>query len=160
MHDTNGTNRPSRVMGAAGALALALLALSGCSSTAGPETGADVEDVQQDVIEGTVDDADDAEEGDRVIISANVNDIISPLSFTIAGTDETTVDALLVIHDGKISGVEPGLTVQVTGIVHRDFDVAAAEKETGLDLDGALHEQWQGETYIAASQIDATVGSG
>jgi hypothetical protein len=158
MNDTNGTNRPSRIMAATGALALALLALSGCNSTAGPETGADVEDVQQDVIEGTVDEAEDAEEGERVTVSANVNDVISPLSFTIAGTDETTVDALLVIHDGKISGVEPGLAVQVTGIVHRDFDVAAAEKETGLDLDGALHEQWQGETYIVASQVDTNVG--
>jgi hypothetical protein len=85
--------------------------------------------------------------------------IISPTSFTIAGTDDTTVEPLLVVHDGTLKELAPDLTVAVTGTVHRTFDLPTVEDEIGLDFDDALFEEWEADPYIEASKIDTSVAS-
>jgi hypothetical protein len=35
------------------------------------------------------------------------------------------------------------------------FDTAEVEKETGINLDEALRQNWEGDSYIVASQVVA-----
>lgn len=135
--------------------------LAGCdTNTAGPETGTDVEEVQPDAFRDTVEEAEQAEDGESVTVSAELNEIISPSSFTIAGTDETSVEPLLVVHDQQLPQIQPGDAVQVTGTVYRNIQLPRLEETAGLDLDDAMHEEWEGKTSIVATEISALEGTG
>lgn len=150
---------------------MAAFGLVGCNSTSGPEEGADVEDIVEE--EPVVDEADtgpydgvydqgfyddvDTYVGEEVTVSADVNEILTPKSFTIAGTDDTTVEALLVLHDTELPEVTPGLTVGVTGTVQEAFDLPTVEEEMGVDLDDAAFEDWDGEPYIEATSVDTSL---
>ncbi|KQO02140.1 hypothetical protein ASF21_16070 [Arthrobacter sp. Leaf234] len=150
---------------------MAAFGLVGCNSTSGTEEGADVEDIVEE--EPVVDEADagpydgvydqgfyddvDTYVGEEVTVSADVNEILSPMSFTIAGTDDTTVDALLVLHDTELPEVTAGLTVGVTGTVQEAFDLPTVEEEMGVDLDDAAFEDWDGEPYIEATSVDTSL---
>lgn len=165
-------------IGAGAALSIGALGLAGCS-TAGPETGTDVEDVQESAeeveeqVEENVETAaepgfeglytdefyEDAEslDGQTVVVSAKVNEVIDENSFTIAGTDETTVEELLIVHDGIFPDVEEGAVVQVTGVVHYLFAIEDVEGEFGITLDEDLFVDFEASPYIAATDIDAIV---
>lgn len=155
----------TRTLALAGIIPLAALSLVGCNSTSGSEEGADVQDVVEEDSEtapydGALDsefyDAYSSYIGEEVTVSADVNEIVSDTSFTIAGTDDTTVDALLVVADGEMAEVEPGLTVSVTGTVMESFDLPTVEDETGLDLEEDAYADYDGENYIVASEVDAS----
>ena len=168
------------VLGTAPVLAFGL---AGCS-TAGSEEGADVEDVQELEEEETTDDDvdagsgaegdadtpydglydqgfyDDFQEvyaGETVTVTALVNQVVSPESFTIAGTDDTTVDELLVLHDGSTTGLESDLDVSVTGTAEQEFVLVDVEESMGVDLDDDAFADWEGMPYIDASTVDGTV---
>lgn len=154
---------------------MAIVGLVGCNSTSGTEEGADVEDIveEEPVAEEPAGDADagpydgvydqgfyddmDSYVGEEVTVSADVNEILTPMSFTIAGTDDTTVEALLVLHDKELPEVTPGLTVGVTGTVQKAFDLPTVEEEMGVDLDDAAFEDWGGEPYIEAASVDTSL---
>lgn len=149
-------------------LAVSMLGLTACSEdTAGPETGTDVADIQEeDVVEpydGVYDSEfyDDVEsyDGEEVTVSADVNEVVSSTSFIIAGTDDTAVEPLLVVHDGEMTELEPDLTVAVTGTVHQTFDLPTVEEDMGLDLDDGLYEEFDAQPYIEATSIDTSVAS-
>lgn len=157
-------------------LPFAALGLTGCD-TSGTEEGADVEDVVEEdadagaaVEEETVEpydglydqafyDEKDTYIGEEVILSADVNEIVSPSSFTIAGTDDTTVEPLLVVSAEEMSEVEPGLTVEVTGIVHEAFDLPTVEEEMDLELEDETFEDWDGQSYVEATNVDTSVAA-
>lgn len=169
------TRKPNPFMrlALAGALSFTALGVASCG-TEGPETGADVEDVQEAPEEtetnnaanpfdgpydqGFLDDV-DVREGQEVTVSANVNEIITPEAFTIAGTEDTTVDPLLVLHKNAEPELKPDLTVKVTGTVQVAFDLPAVEKDLDVDLDDALFEDWDGKPYLQASEIDTSVAA-
>jgi hypothetical protein len=136
------------------AMAVAVLATAfsagGCSSAA-PAKGTDIEDVHLDVIREVVPDGD--LEYKRVTVPGRVKTIISPSAFSIKDADKPSVDDLLILHKNELTGVKPGASVNVTGIVYRGFDVAEVKKETGIDLDQSLSRQWQGDSYIVASDV-------
>lgn len=162
-------NRPQPGITVIGLIAVSALSLTACGSdTAGAETGTDVEDIQEEPAvaepyDGVYDTAFyegvESYDGEEVTVSADINEIISPTSFTIAGTDDTTVEPLLIVHDGTLQELAPDLTVAVTGTVHRTFDLPTVEDEIGLDFDDALFEEWEAEPYIEASKIDTSVAS-
>lgn len=172
----NKKNRLARAA-ALGAVPVLALGLVGCSNdTAGPESGADVEDVQEldededpgtveeevtDVYDGLYDanfyDNYDEYEGEEVTVSAKVNEVLSPEVFTIAGTEDTTVDALPILHTDPLDDLAADVDVQVTGIAEVAFDIAAIEEDKGIDLDDELFEEWDGQPYIDASTVDTTV---
>ena len=160
---------------AIGAGLLLLPALAACTNdTAGPETGADVEDVQEGDVsdeEVTADDDIDPYDGiygndfydsivdyadTEVILSANVGEVLSDEAMTIAGTEDTSVEPLLVIHEEPVADLEADLTIQVTGIAYEEFEIADVEERTGLDLDDEQFEEWEGEPYVEATQIDSS----
>lgn len=153
----------TRTLALAGIIPLAGLSLVGCSGTSGSEEGADVEDVVEEDSEtapynGALDsefyDAYQSYLGEEVTVSADVNEVVSETSFTIAGTDDTTVEALLVVAEGEMAEVEPGLAVSVTGTVMESFDLPTVEEDTGLDLEEDAYADYDGENYIVASAVD------
>ena len=58
------------------------------------------------------------------------------------------------MNQSGTGAIEPGATVQVTGIVYRGFDVADVKQETGVELDQAQYQAWEGDSYIVASGVD------
>ncbi|WP_159617243.1 hypothetical protein [Arthrobacter zhaoguopingii] len=158
-----------RRVAAAAILPMAVLGATACS-TAGSEEGASVEDIVDEPVEkdeiadpyaGQYDEGFQQEMNsyvdEEVTLSATVNEIISPVSFTIAGTDDTTVDELLIVHDEELPDVDPGQVVEVTGTVHEALDLPTVEEERGIDLEDDLYEDWDSETYVEAVSIDASV---
>lgn len=172
--DTASKNVRLRKTAAALVLPFAALSFVGCG-TSGPEEGTTAEEVAEGgdeaaVAEGTgalaydgvydsafVEDYDSLV-GEEVTVSAEVNTIISPNALTIAGTDDTTVEPLLVMHNqGDLPDVQEGLTIGVTGTVKEAFDVVTVEEDLGIDLDDDLYADWEGERYIQANSVDASV---
>ena len=94
---------------------------------------------------------------EQVTVSAKVNEILSPEVFTIAGTDDTTVDPLPILHQDPLDDLARDLVVRVTGIARVSFDIATVEEEMGIDLDDELFGEWEGQPYIEASVVDTTV---
>jgi hypothetical protein len=142
--------------------ATAALGLTACSDTAGSEEGADVADVVEeeplDDFDGPYDSdfADDIDdyEGTKVTLSADVNEVITPDAFTIAGTDDTTVEALLVVGAEQDDELAPETTVEVTGTVHDSFVLADVEEELGDLGDDALFADWEEEPYVVADDVE------
>jgi hypothetical protein len=136
-----GQARARRVTGAVVAAGLGLGVLAGCGNdTAGPETGASVEDVQEEpAAEEPLDEepaagaqevgADEARSfvGQTVTVSADVNEILGPQAFTIAGTENTDAEPLLVIANQPDQLVQPDSALAVTGTVRQAFDLPAVE---------------------------------
>lgn len=143
---------PLRLARAAAVIA-AFLALSGCgTSEPTPETGTEIEDVQLDAIREVVPDAD--LEFKEVTVRGQVEKAISPSGFSISDPEDPAVEELLIVNQSGTGAIEPGATVQVTGIVYRGFDVADVKQETGVELDQAQYQAWEGDSYIVASGVD------
>jgi hypothetical protein len=151
-----------------GIVAASTLGLTACSEdTAGPETGTDVGDIQGEGGEARgphdgeydIDFYEDLESyaDQEVTVSADVNEVVSPTAFTIAGTDDTTVEELLILGAEDTTVLEPEMTVAVTGTVHPEFVIEDVEQDLGVDLDDALFEVWFQEPYIVAESVDTSV---
>lgn len=162
--------RPLTTTVVAGAFALSALGLTACGGdTAGSEAGTDVADIQKEsapaavvgpfngVYDTAFYDRVQSYDGEKVTVSAKVNEVVSPTSFTIAGTEDTAVGPMLVVSATEVSGVKPDLAVSVTGTVHKAFDLPTVEKSMGVDLDDALYEPFDQEPYIEATKIDTSV---
>lgn len=91
--------------------------------------------------------------GEEVTLSAQVREPLDAQGFTLAGMDETTVDPLLVLHEGEAQQLEPGQAVFVKGTVYEYLDIAEVENELGVDLDEALYEQWENDPYLLATSV-------
>ena len=141
--------------GAAAVAASAALVLGGCGGTAGPETGTDVEDVQEEPAAGVFEDFSEAQNfaGQQVTVSAEVDEIIGPNAFTIA---DDAGEQLLVVSGGTRQ-LNRDTPVQVTGTVRRAFNLAEAEQFASGDFNDAAYTDFSGEPYIQASNIDTTV---
>lgn len=157
---------------AIGAGLLLLPALAACSNdTAGPEADVDVEDVlegNEEVLEepnpGRYEDIYDKEFFDSitnyidtdVTLSARVNAILSEQALTITGTDDATVDPLLIIHKDPAFGLEEDIAVQVTGRPYSRLLIGELEDRLGIDLNDELLADWEGQPYVEATVIDTS----
>lgn len=172
-------------LAAIGVLSAAAFGMTACG-TAGTETGTDVEDVQEgEVVQTTgpaeATDAPAAERaagpyvgpydtnfyddavtyaGEEVTLSAKVGEIVSPMAFTIAGTDDTTVSPLLIISGEKMTDLEEGQVVEVTGTVHEAFDLPKVNEEMQEDLDDDLLGDYDGQPYVKATKVSTDVPAG
>lgn len=152
---------------AGGVLALTAMSLAACGDTAGPETGTDVQDIQEAADDGPYEgpydrsfsEDLDSYQDEEVTVSADVAEVLSPSSFVIAGTDDTAVEPLLVVGATEVTGLEPDLTVAVTGTVDETFVLAEVEEELGVDLDDALYTAYDQEPYLKATGVDTSVAS-
>ena len=151
--------------GVAAFAAASTLGLTACGGdTAGTEAGADVEDVTEEepLEDGPYDGVYDTAfyedintwVGQEVVLSADVNEVITPTAFTIAGTDDTSVEPLLVVGATENNGLAAETTVEVTGTVQEAFVVTEVEEELGIDLDDALFEEYAEENYVVAENVE------
>lgn len=126
--------------------------LSGCQESS-QETpgGTEVEDVHLD----TFRDAGDELEYKEVSVQGQVAQNISPSAFSISDPDDPGVDELFILDKSGTAAVEPGMKVNVRGIVYIGFDVSEIKQSHGVELDPALEQEWEGQTYIVASNVDA-----
>lgn len=138
------------------ALIFATTAVAGCDAS-DPKPGAtvEIEEVHLDAIRESVP---DVKEYTEVTVPGVVKAIVSPSTFTIADPAEPLVEELLIVHENPLDGISPETRVKVTGVVYRGFDVAEVKNETGVELDQALHDQWQGDSYIVSSNIETSAG--
>ncbi|HET9860047.1 MAG TPA: hypothetical protein VFQ19_09735 [Nocardioidaceae bacterium] len=156
---------------AAGLLAMSTFGLVACSEdTAGSEEGVSVEDVQEGGEDGgasAYDGAYDSDfetdvtsyEGETVTVSAEIDEILGDQAFTIAGTEDTDVEPLVVIHKDAMENLEAGTVVEVTGVVHKALDVPKVEDAIETDMDDVVLEDFEAEPYIEATNIDSSVES-
>jgi hypothetical protein len=149
-------------------LAVSALSLSACGDTAGPEQGADVESVQEEAddaegydgpYDGRFSDDLNSYVGKKVTVSADVSRQLSPTAFTIAGTDDTSVEPLLILGADPATQITEDLTVKVTGTVVTNFDLATVEEEKSVDLTDEMFADFEGEPYIDAITVDTSVAS-
>ncbi|NEK84960.1 hypothetical protein GCU60_04170 [Blastococcus saxobsidens] len=158
--------RSLRSPAAAGLLLASTGVLAGCGQDDSTGAGADasVGDVQQ---EGSTEAYDgpyttrfaaevQSYDGKTVALSADVNRVLGPAAFSLAGTDDTTIQPLLVVAPDADTEVRTDHTVAVTGTVHLSFDLAAVEQETGTDLDDGLLERFDGKPYLTAGRVEAS----
>lgn len=159
--------RTLRRSGAAALAASAALVLGGCGDTAGPETGTDVKDIQEeggavgddggagggaDGDDGGVFEDPQSFAGQEVTVSAEVSEIVGPNAFTI-GADNA--EPLLVVHDGS-SAPTVDTPIQVTGTVMKSFALPDEEEFFDADFDDPLFVDYDGEPYVRAGAIDTT----
>jgi hypothetical protein len=133
---------------------LGVVGLAGCGDdeTAGPETSADVEGVQDEEFWNDV----DAWVGKKVTVSAEVNKVISGNAFTIAGDEDSDTDELLVVS-ADVTKVREDSVVKVTGTVKDGFNAKEVGQELDVEEDPGIFTGWEGKNYIQASSIDTSV---
>lgn len=156
----------ARRAAAAAAVVMSMLALSACGTDdAEPDNGHEIEDLEDEFLvtgesrDGTeeprfIDDL-GSYDGQVVTVSSDILEVISPNSFVIGGPDEVTLDPVLVVSADEIV-LDPDLEARVTGVVHLAFDLATAEAELGLDLPDEVYRDWDGETFIVATDVKVT----
>lgn len=129
------------------ALSLAFGATACQDDSAGPEVGADVEDVQIEEFGADP----EAFIGEEVTVSGAVSEVLGPNSFTIGGGD-VGGDALLVVSATTFD-LNEGEVVEVTGEVTADFVVADVEDDLAIDFTPDI-ETFVSENYIVASEVE------
>lgn len=95
--------------------------------------------------------------GQRVTVSAEVDEVLSPNAFTIAGTAGSGgADGLLIVSAPTGTPVTEEDVVAGTGTVREELDLTARETGYGYD-DDARYGDFGGEPCIVAEKIDPTV---
>ncbi|MCZ2810774.1 MULTISPECIES: hypothetical protein [unclassified Modestobacter] len=95
--------------------------------------------------------------GEEVTVSATVDQVVDPNSFSITGIEETSAEPLLVVGSDIAGVLEEGQVLLVTGTVQSGFDEAAVEEELGLDLTDDGYTDFAGQEYIVADSVDIQV---
>ncbi|MCW4386149.1 hypothetical protein OH146_10230 [Salinibacterium sp. SYSU T00001] len=156
----------------AGVLPLTAAGLAGCSTDPEEATDENVVEESEGNLDETQDDLDvggpyngpydddftedyETYVGEEVTLTANVDTVISPESFTISGVESTTVEPLLVVHDGEVT-LEQGESVEVSGTVEEAFDLPTVEEDMELDLDDEDYADYDADNYIEATSVEMT----
>ncbi|MCZ2820683.1 hypothetical protein O2V63_10115 [Modestobacter sp. VKM Ac-2977] len=143
-----------------------VLGLSGCGEeelAVGETDVADVrgEDDLTDPYTGEYDEAFredvDVYAGTEVTVGAQVEDVLSPNSFTIVGPDDTSVEPLLVVvAEEPDLELEPGLPVTVAATAALEFDLAEVEGQLGVDLEDEQYGEWEDQPFLLATIVEAS----
>ena len=101
----------------------------------------------------------DAYVGQSVLLTGEVQEVLSPNAFVLQGEarDAAAADASILVIGAQqnLAAIDEQLLndrVFVGGIV-REFDIAAIEEEVGYDLDDALFADWDGRPVLVATAI-------
>jgi hypothetical protein len=132
-----------------------------------PETGTDLPDIRgEEDLADPYDGPYDAEfhqdveayADQEVTLSADVAEVLSDRSFTITGPEGEEVEPILVVTEDAVEGLEQGGSVLVAATAHDEFELADVEEELGVDLTDEEYEEWDGEPYLTASQVETQDG--
>ncbi|MCZ2837668.1 hypothetical protein [Modestobacter sp. VKM Ac-2985] len=169
--------RPITQLLLAGGLVVAPFTLAACGDdTAGPEEDVSVAEIQEDPgVDAGVDPGAEAGlgydglydsafylgtsdyVGQQVTVSATVNEVFGPNSFSIGGTEDTSVEPLLVVGADSSDALTEGDVVQVTGTVQSGYSETTVEEELGIDLADDAFADFELQDYIAADSVDTSV---
>lgn len=134
---------------AAGAVLLMPLAATACGDdSAGPETGADVQEIAD-----TGYFASDEYVGQTVTVSAEVTEVLSPSSFELGGVGYG--DESLLVISAERADVRDGEVVKVTGKVEEPFDYHYYSNSYGLNEDSNLYERYGEENFLVADSVES-----
>ncbi|MGY1634420.1 hypothetical protein ACI784_22200 [Geodermatophilus sp. SYSU D01186] len=137
--------------------------LAACGDdSAGPETGADVEDVAEEPVgDEPLEQEADPLLGQTVTVSAEIEEVVAPSAIRIGD------ERLLVLSAGPTFSdmgfevdeglVEDDVVLQVTGEVAR-LVFPDIEEQFGFDWNDEDLVDWEGERVIVASEVDTLVG--
>lgn len=95
----------------------------------------------------------EAYEYQEVTVKAKVNSILSDNGFTIAGTEDTTVDEMLIIHEDPIDGLTEDAQVKLSGTVRLNADIPKIGQQIGEEENLEAFQDYSEEPYIIASDI-------
>jgi hypothetical protein len=95
----------------------------------------------------------DNNDDSMVVVSGNVEQVISDNAFTLAG--EGDKEDLLVVGADKVTGLQAGGAVSVTGTVHKAFNLPGVEDAIHLDFeDNSILQAFDRDPYVEAAQVD------
>jgi len=90
-----------------------------------------------------------------VAVTGNVEKVISENAFTLAGEGDS--EDLLVVGADKVSGLQAGSAVTVTGTVHKAFNLPGVEDDIHVDFeDDNVLQGFDRDPYVEAAQVDTT----
>lgn len=148
------------------AVALSALGLTACGTSA-DESGDDVGNAQEQPVGGDagtytgpydqafVDDAATLVDAD-VTLTAQVEEVVSPVAFTITGAEGTGTEPLLVVNfDEDTSGLDTGDPVEVTGTYREAYNAPAAEEELRGTPGVEQLARYDGEPYVEATDVES-----
>ena len=149
MNGHNSSSRLKRLVMVSAAVLLPFGVVACGDDTAGPETGTDVEDVNENDYFGP-----DGLVGQEVTVSAEVTDVFGGKAFELGGEDYGD-DSLLVLSGKDVQDVKMGDVVQVTGTV-RDFTYDEYAADYGL-ADPGPYTPYGDEEFLVAKDINMDV---
>jgi hypothetical protein len=90
-----------------------------------------------------------------VAVTGNVEQVISENAFTLAGEGDS--EDLLVVGADKVSGLQAGSAVTVTGTVHKAFNLPGVEDDIHVDFeDDNVLQGFDRDPYVEATQVDTS----
>lgn len=100
--------------------------------------------------------------GETVTVTADVQEVISPASFVIEGAEKGDAEPMLVVaRQDDVVEINKGVSVEVTGVVHRVSDLQSVEREMGIVIEQSeLENRNPGSFFIEGAQIDTVVDTG
>lgn len=141
---------PRRISRALVLALLPLIAFSACNDD--PEVPDEVAQVDVDADDRDPFGGDPAAfEGERVVLTAAVDEVVHPEVFLIQG-DDPNGDRYLVIHDGSVEVTE-GESVEIDGEVE-DIDISDLEEDLDVNLDMPTFEPYEGDYGIVAEEME------
>lgn len=163
---TTRDRHPTTRTTAAALAAVAGLGLAGCGGSA-DRSGDDVGEARQQPAgedpgtytgpydEAFVDDASTLVDAD-VTLTAQVEEVVSPVAFTITGAEETATEPLLVVNfDEDTSGLDTGDLVEVTGTYREAYNVPTAEEDLRETPGVEELARYDGEPYVEATDVES-----
>ncbi len=154
---------------------LLILAVQVTSACTGPSVneqenaGAEQEETSQVQSVQQIIDESETFYADRVSVSGEVTEIITPVAFEMGGemdefNDSTRygegADGLLIVNDtgeAPAPQVDVGQTVEVSGTV-REFQIEEVESQIGTDLADGVFTYWADEPVLIATSIEQQGG--
>ncbi len=129
----------------------AALTLGACgeAETAGPDKGVGVEQIRE---RDLYDDGLDTFVGETVTVSAEVARIVTPSAFEIAG-EGGPKPILVITPPDTAATITDDSVVKVTGQV-REFAIAEAERDLGVDLDDTALAAYVDDHIIVADTVE------
>lgn len=93
----------------------------------------------------------------EVTVLADVAAVFSPRAFTVTSPDGGEVEPVLVVTTADAGDVDPqaGQSLVIAATPLRDFQAGVVVDELGLDLGEEQLEEWDDETFLVATILEA-----
>ncbi|RZU31549.1 hypothetical protein [Blastococcus saxobsidens] len=116
----------------------------GSEDLADPYTGVYDEQFAEDI---------EAYHGQEVTLRGDVGEVLGPSTFTLTAPGGEDVTPLLVVSEQPVEDLTAGGQVTVAATPQDDFDPAEVGSEFDLELGDEAYEEWDGDTYVTAVEV-------